>query len=59
MKMKDEDYTNKKIEVVLRNGYKYSGKVLEQNNEYIKIFDKFSKKVYIKKDMLSQIVVIE
>ena len=56
--MKREDligYEKKKVLLVLKNGYNYTGKTLEFNEETIKILDKFNLTVKLDIDSISVI----
>lgn len=45
--------SGKKIRLVLKNNFHYSGVVLKEDEKSITILDKFSKEVMISKDSIS------
>jgi hypothetical protein len=47
-------FLNKRIKLVLSNGFHYSGKVVGVNEDYLRMIDKFDEDVLIK---LSDIIV--
>jgi hypothetical protein len=55
--MIEEEYLNKKISVILINGRKYTGKVIDEDDIKIKILDKYNLPVIIRRDMISETMV--
>lgn len=45
-----EGYKNKLVNIHLTNNYNFTGKVLEEDNDHIKIIDKYNNKVMINKN---------
>lgn len=50
-----EQYQNKKVRLVLMNGFHYSGLVLSVNGDFIILLDKYKKEVTINKNSIQAI----
>ncbi len=50
-----EQYKNKKVRLVLMNGFHYSGLILSLNEDFFVLLDKFGKEVTINKKSIQAI----
>jgi len=56
--MEAERYIGKKIRLILKNGFHYTGEVLEAEGSNLVILDKFHKEVFVSLDNIDLLEVL-